>query len=132
MNWRRRLREPGVLAAFGAALLFGCGTPLAKTLLSGVNSWLMAGLLYIGSGLGLTLYRGIRRASSVRLPPNEMAWFAGAVIAGGVVGPLAIHMFTSLRLSIVRSKVSKMRLFMRFSFPTDCRGYLCESMMNVC
>jgi len=91
MSRRHRLRQPGVLAALGAALLFGCRTPLAKTLLlSDVNPWLLAGLLYLGSGLGLTLYRRARRAPSVRLPRNEMAWFAGAVIAGGLVGPVLL------------------------------------------
>jgi len=55
MKWQQRLRQPGVLAAFGAALLFGAGTPVAKLLLRTVDPWLLAGLLYLGSGLGLTL-----------------------------------------------------------------------------
>lgn len=38
----------------GAAVLFGGATPLAKTLLDSVSSWLLAGLHYLGSGLGLT------------------------------------------------------------------------------
>jgi hypothetical protein len=46
--------------ALGAALLFGGGTPLAKWLLSSVNPWLLAGLLYLGSGAGLSLYRLVR------------------------------------------------------------------------
>lgn len=53
MNWQHGLRQPGVLAVLGAAILFGGGTPLAKWLLSSVNPWLLAGLLYLGSGLGL-------------------------------------------------------------------------------
>jgi len=36
---------------------------MPKTLLSGVSPWLLAGLLYLGSGVGLTLYRKARRAS---------------------------------------------------------------------
>ena len=43
--------HPGVGAALGAALLFGAGTPLAKMLLVGTDPWLLAGLLYLGSGL---------------------------------------------------------------------------------
>jgi len=50
----------GVMAALGAALLFGGGTPLAKWLLSSVSPWLLAGLLYLGSGAGLALYRLVR------------------------------------------------------------------------
>jgi hypothetical protein len=52
-----RLGQPGVMAALGAAILFGAGTPLAKSLLEVVDPWLLAGLLYLGSGLGLTAYR---------------------------------------------------------------------------
>jgi hypothetical protein len=62
MKWTEGLRQAGVPAAFGAALLFGAGTPLAKWLLTGVDPWLLAGLLYLGSGVGLTLYRRIVRA----------------------------------------------------------------------
>lgn len=82
--------HPGILAALGAALLFGAGTPLAKALLAGVNPWLMAGLLYSGSGLGLTVYRMIRRAPRARLEPAELPWFAGAIAAGGVAAPVLL------------------------------------------
>lgn len=85
-----RQKDPGILAAFGAALLFGAGTPLAKLLLNSVNPWLLAGLLYLGSGFGLTLYRLLSKAPSVRLPHREVLWFAGAVTAGGIVGPVLL------------------------------------------
>lgn len=39
--------------ALGAALLFGAGTPLAKLMLDAVSLWLLAGILYLGSGIGL-------------------------------------------------------------------------------
>ncbi len=65
MDWISRLRQPGVSAALGAALLFGAGTPLAKLLLNTVSPWLLAGLLYLGSGLGLSLYRFLNRAPAV-------------------------------------------------------------------
>jgi drug/metabolite transporter (DMT)-like permease len=84
------LRQPGVLAALGAALLFGAGTPLAKLLLDTISPWLLAGLLYLGSGLGLTLYRYLTRAPAVKLPCHEAPWFAGAILAGGVVGPVLL------------------------------------------
>lgn len=90
MNWQDGLRQPGVPAALGAALLFGAGTPLAKWLLASINPWLLAGLLYLGSGLGLLLYRHLSRASPVRLPPGEGRWLAGAVLSGGVVAPVLL------------------------------------------
>ena len=84
------LRHPGVAAALVAALLFGAGTPLAKLLLANVSPWLLAGLLYLGSGLGLTLYRWLARRPRVRLLRQEAGWFAGAVLSGGVVGPVLL------------------------------------------
>ena len=65
MNWKDGLRQTGVPAALGAALLFGAGTPVAKMLLNGISPWLLAGLLYLGSGLGLTLFRWMRRMPAV-------------------------------------------------------------------
>jgi len=84
------LRQPGVAVAIGAALLFGAGTPLAKLLLAGVNPYALAGLLYLGSGLGLTLYRRLIHAPVVHLPRVERLWFAGAILAGGIVGPVLL------------------------------------------
>ncbi len=90
MNTRLGL-QPGVAAALGAALLFGVGTPLAKLLLAGTSPWLLAGLLYLGSGLGLTLLRLLRPSQQrARLAPGEWPWLAGAVLAGGVVGPVLL------------------------------------------
>ena len=90
MNGMSGLRQPGVAAAIGAALLFGAGTPLAKALLAGIDPYALAGLLYLGSGLGLTLYRRIIHAPVVHLPRVERLWFAGAILAGGIVGPLLL------------------------------------------
>ncbi|MBI1827284.1 MAG: EamA family transporter [Planctomycetes bacterium] len=90
MNLRHRLRKPGVLAVLGAAILFGSGTPLAKWLLSSVNPWLLAGLLYSGSGAGLSLYRYVRNAPTRKLLPGEWIWLSGAIFAGGVVGPVLL------------------------------------------
>lgn len=82
--------QKGILAALGSALLFGAGTPLAKLLLSHVSPWLLAGLLYLGSGIGLTLYRFIIRAPSVKLEREEIAWFAAAILSGGVMAPVLL------------------------------------------
>jgi drug/metabolite transporter (DMT)-like permease len=80
----------GVLASLSAALLFGAGTPLAKLLLAQASPWLLAALLYLGSGLGLALLRRIRGAPAVRLPSGEFKWLAGAIAAGGVAGPVLL------------------------------------------
>jgi len=80
----------GVAAALVAALLFGAGTPLAKMLLGEAGPWMLAALFYLGSGLGLTLYRRAKRAPAVRLPTGEAKWLAGATISGGVVAPVLL------------------------------------------
>jgi drug/metabolite transporter (DMT)-like permease len=73
-----------------SAVLFGAGTPVAKLLLGEVSPWLLAGLLYAGSGLGLGLYRLVRRLPRVRLARHELLPFAGAVLFGGVLGPVLL------------------------------------------
>ena len=90
MNWKEGIRQPGVPAALAAALLFGAATPLAKWMLDSVSPWLLAGLLYLGSGIGLTLYRRLMRAPAVRIPRDELPWFAGAIVAGGIAGPVLL------------------------------------------
>jgi drug/metabolite transporter (DMT)-like permease len=80
----------GALASLAAALLFGAGTPLAKLLLAQTSPWLLAALLYLGSGAGLALLRLIRREPAAALAAGEFKWLAGAVFAGGMVGPVLL------------------------------------------
>jgi drug/metabolite transporter (DMT)-like permease len=79
-----------VLASLVAALLFGAAAPLAKLLLAQASPWLLAALLYLGSGLGLALWRRLRGRPPVRLARGEARWLAGAVLAGGVLGPVLL------------------------------------------
>jgi len=79
---RNTFCQSGIAAALGAAVLFGAGTPLAKWLLDSISPWMMAGLLYFGAGLGLTLYRQFISAPAVRLPRSEIPWLAGAILTG--------------------------------------------------
>jgi len=90
MVWVKRLQQPGVLAALAAAVLFGLATPLAKRLLQTIDPWVLAGLLYLGSGLGLILYRQLVRADRVRLARSQILRLAGAIAAGGVAGPVLL------------------------------------------
>lgn len=83
-------RTPGVAAALTAAVLFGAGTPVAKLLLDSVNPWLLAGLLYLGSGAGLSVVRLFQRAPSVRPARADWPWLVGAILSGGVIGPVLL------------------------------------------
>ncbi|MGA8785582.1 MAG: DMT family transporter [Polaromonas sp.] len=82
--------QPGVLAALGSAFLFGAGTPLAKWLLGQMSPWMLAGLLYLGSGIGLGLYRWWRGAVRPRLNRSEMGWLLAAVLCGGAIAPVLL------------------------------------------
>jgi drug/metabolite transporter (DMT)-like permease len=77
----------GVQAALAAAVLFGLAAPFGKPLVAGTDPFLLAGLLYLGSGLGLALWRLATRQPRERLAAGERGWFVGAIAAGGVVGP---------------------------------------------
>jgi drug/metabolite transporter (DMT)-like permease len=80
----------GVAAALAAAALFGASTPFAKLLLGQTSPWLLAALLYLGSGIGLWLVRRLRRTTAVTLPLGEWAWLAAVIVAGGMVGPVLL------------------------------------------
>ena len=84
------LRNVGVRAALVSALLFGAGAPAAKLLLGSTNPWLLAGLLYLGSGVGLGLLRLARRTPRVRSARADLPALAGAITAGGIVGPVLL------------------------------------------
>ncbi len=82
----------GIACALAAAGLFGASTPAAKLLIGDESPLLMAGLLYVGSGVGLGLWsllgmRGRRRRREARLTRQELPWLALVVVAGGVAGP---------------------------------------------
>lgn len=82
--------------ALAAALLFGASTPLAKLLGADLSPVLLAGLLYLGSGVGLAVLLLIRRlwgrseetgGASLSIPAREVPWLLGAIVAGGMFGP---------------------------------------------
>ncbi len=84
------LHHRGAIAVIGAALLFGMGTPLAKALLADAGPWVLAGLLYLGAGVGLFVWRTGRRATRVRPSRGELKWVVGSVVCGGLVAPVLL------------------------------------------
>lgn len=82
-----------IVYAFGAAALFGISTPLAKRLLGDTPPLMLAGVLYAGSGLGLTLWDRLRRSErGPLLPGGGWRYLVGAIAAGGVVAPVCLMM----------------------------------------
>ncbi|NUB06611.1 DMT family transporter [Azospirillum sp. Vi22] len=86
----------GATTAILAAVLFGLSTPLAKLLVHDLSPWMLAGLLYLGSGIGLGLVRllrlltGSRKRSERGLRGAEWFWLLTAVAAGGIAGPVLL------------------------------------------
>lgn len=82
------------LLALAAAALFGASTPFAKLLLGELSPVVLAGLLYLGSGLGLAPLRLVqsRRGHSheARLVARDWTALAGAIFAGGVAAPVLL------------------------------------------
>ena len=91
----RNLLWPGVPLALTSALLFGASTPFAKLLLGSVDPWLLAGLLYLGAGIGLWMARRLTHVldfsvSEAPLCRADLPWLAGVILVGGVLGPLLL------------------------------------------
>jgi drug/metabolite transporter (DMT)-like permease len=84
-----RALHPGVAAALASALLFGATTPVAKQLLAATHPLLIAGLLYVGSGLGVSVLRIIqdRGWSPTGLTRSDWPWLAVSILVGGIVAP---------------------------------------------
>lgn len=81
-----------ILYALLAAALFGASTPFAKMMVGEQSPILLAGLLYLGSGIGLSVARMIRDRGwqSSGLTRADWPWLLGAIAFGGVLGPIAL------------------------------------------
>jgi drug/metabolite transporter (DMT)-like permease len=79
-----------------SALMFGASTPFAKLVLgNGVNPWLLASLLYLGSGIGLALVHRVRKAigqgeAEAPLVRSDLPWLALVILCGGAVAPVLL------------------------------------------
>jgi drug/metabolite transporter (DMT)-like permease len=85
------MRRRAIAFALLSAALFGASTPLAKLLLGSTSPLLLAGLLYLGAGIGLGAWLALRRGFRP-VAGGDLPWLAGAIIAGGIAGP-ALLMF---------------------------------------
>jgi drug/metabolite transporter (DMT)-like permease len=90
------MNRAAVVYALASAALFGISTPAAKVLVGSVHPIVLAGLLYCGAGIGIAALRravpsaSVSGAPEVALARTELPWLAGAIAAGGVLGPLLL------------------------------------------
>lgn len=88
-------RWNGPLLALGAAALFGASTPFAKLLLGTIDPWLLAGMLYLGAGIGLaalqvlrSMFTSERADASLRF--SDLPRLAAIILSGGIVAPVLL------------------------------------------
>jgi drug/metabolite transporter (DMT)-like permease len=86
---------PGVPLALGSAVLFGASTPLSKLLLASLSPQLLAGVLYLGAGVGLAgIHLGRAAldtpAGEAPLRRGDLPWLCAIILFGGVLGPLLL------------------------------------------
>ncbi len=84
----------GQLLAIFSAALFGISPPLCKMLIGEMSPALLAGLLYLGSGIGLYLFLFCRYGNPAeelrRVAPKSRLKLLAAVISGGIAAPLCL------------------------------------------
>ena len=102
----------GAGLALLSAALFGASTPLAKLLLRDLDPWMLAGVLYLGSGLGLIVLKTISAVAGGGLHTESTIqgrgwlWLGSAILAGGVLGPVL------LMIGLARSPASAAALLL--------------------
>jgi drug/metabolite transporter (DMT)-like permease len=90
------MNRTAVFYALVSAALFGISTPAAKSLVGAIDPVVLAGLLYCGAGIGVAIFRRLSHAMLPQmarqqiLRSEEIPWLAGAIVAGGVVGPILL------------------------------------------
>jgi drug/metabolite transporter (DMT)-like permease len=101
----------GITMALASAFLFGVGAPFSKLLLAAVDPQLLAGILYLGAGLGLAIIHVGRTAMGIPAPEAPLRradgpWLAIIIVFGGIVGPLC------LMLGLTRSDAASASLLL--------------------
>jgi len=84
----------GQLLALLSAVLFGVSPVFCKLLIGDMSPALLAGLLYLGSGVGLQIVLAFQRKNSLQelreLSNQHRMKLFGAIVAGGIIAPLCL------------------------------------------
>jgi drug/metabolite transporter (DMT)-like permease len=105
---------PAPVFALASAFLYALSMPSAKLLVKDVDPLTLAGLIYLGSGIGMTCILFFRdlshgKGSSVSsFSKRDLGWLAGVIITGGILAP--VMLMTAMRLA----KASTVTLLLNF------------------
>lgn len=85
------MKKIAIIAGLLSGLLFGIATPFSKLLLANLNSFQLAGLLYIGAGIAM-IPAILKTGSQLRLLFNRsnLIRTIGIILFGGLLGPLLL------------------------------------------
>jgi len=77
-----------------SAFLFGISPPLAKLLVGGMPPMALAGVLYLGAFIGLSLYSAGKKVEPEKiaepLERKDLPWLAGSILTGGIIAPISL------------------------------------------
>lgn len=83
--------KKGAIFGLLSAALFGLSAPIAKRLLADTSPQMLAGLLYLGAGSCISLYRRLApRRAEAPLTKSDGPRLLALAACGGVVGPLCM------------------------------------------
>lgn len=85
------MKKTAIIAGLLSGLLFGIATPFSKLLLTNLNSFQLAGLLYIGAGIAM-IPSIMKTGSQIKLLFNRtnLIRTLGIILFGGLLGPLLL------------------------------------------
>ena len=92
MHHRVKPRRTAIASAIVSAALFGASAPASKALVGSIDPWMLAGLLYAGSGACLAIVLLVRAVFARRAPrephisARQLPWLLLAIGFGGVAG----------------------------------------------
>jgi drug/metabolite transporter (DMT)-like permease len=97
----------GIVAALAAAVLFGVGAPVGKVLAVRADPLVLAGVLYLGAGLAMTVLRAFRAGHTGEAPLRraDLPVLALVVLSGAVVAP-ALLLLGLRRVSAVTGSLA--------------------------
>ncbi|MCF7885753.1 MAG: DMT family transporter [Candidatus Marinimicrobia bacterium] len=85
------MKKIAIISGLLSGLLFGIATPLSKLLLTDLNYFRLAGLLYIGAGIAMIPFVMKKDNNLIKLfTQRNILKTSGIILFGGLLGPLLL------------------------------------------